>query len=95
VRSLADALERLAGELGFEAHDAAVAVLERWDAVAGAEVAEHAQPLHLRDGVLTVGVDDPAWATHVKYLGPNLARDLNAAVGASVVSSVHVVVGRP
>lgn len=94
-RSLGDSLERLAGELGFEAHARAVAVLEHWPTVAGPEVAEHADPLHLRDGVLTVSVDEPAWATHLRYLGPNLAADLNAAVGAEVVVTVNVVVGRP
>lgn len=95
VKSVGQALERLAHEIGLEERRPAVAVHEHWAAVAGEDVAAHAVPKRLREGVLTVEVDDPAWATHVHYLGPSLAAALNEAVGAPVVAEIRVVVGRP
>lgn len=94
VRSVGEALERLASELGLEERRPAVAVQERWAGVAGEEVAAHAAPRRLDEGVLTVEVDDPAWATHVRYLGPALADALNEALGALVVRELRVVVTR-
>lgn len=94
-KSLGDALERLAGELGLDQRRPGVTVQERWPEVAGDEVAAHATPRHLDEGILTVEVDDPAWATHLRYLGPALARGLNDAAGEEIVAEIRIVVGRP
>ena len=42
----------------------------RWDEAVGDQVAHHVKPLKLDEGVLVVEVDDPAWATQVKFLTP-------------------------
>jgi len=36
----------------------------------------HCQLANIRDGLLVVLVDSPAWATRVRLLGPSLLRDL-------------------
>jgi hypothetical protein len=40
----------------------------RWDEAVGEQVAQHVKPIKLDDRVLVVEVDDPAWATQVKFL---------------------------
>lgn len=94
VRSVGEALDRLVHELGLDDRRPAVAVQERWREVAGPEVAAHAAARKLEDGLLTVEVDDPAWATHLRFLAPSLAASLNEAVGGAVVREIRVVVGR-
>lgn len=94
MKTVGEALERLAADLGLDEHRSAVSVHDGWNEAAGEEVAAHAQPHQLVDGVLTVEVDDPAWATHVRYLGPAIAASLNEAAGAAVVAEIRVVVGR-
>jgi predicted nucleic acid-binding Zn ribbon protein len=39
-----------------------------WDEAVGPAVAAHVQPLRLEGTVLTVEVDDPAWATQIRLL---------------------------
>lgn len=94
LRSVGESLDRLATELGLDGARPAVAVHDAWRDAVGDEIADHAVPGRLDDGVLTVTVDDPAWATHLRYLGPRLAADLNAAVGGTVVDRLRVVVRR-
>lgn len=40
----------------------------RWDEAVGDQVSDHVRPVKLDEGVLVVQVDDPAWATQVKFL---------------------------
>ena len=95
MRTVGEAIERLAADLGLEEHRPAISVHDGWNEAAGEEVAAHALPRQLVDGVLTVEVDDPAWATHVRYLGPAIVASLNEAAGAPVVAEIRVVVARP
>ena len=89
---------RIRGELGqrrgWERRLAASAVLDRWEEVAGAEVAAHATPVRIAGGVLVVRVEDPGWATQLQYLRASLRDRANALLGEEVVRGVQVVVGR-
>ena len=58
-------------------------VFARWEEVVGAEVAAHAEPRSLRDGVLVIAVDQPAWATQLRFLGADLLARVRDATGCS------------
>jgi predicted nucleic acid-binding Zn ribbon protein len=66
------------------------AVFGDWDEVVGAQVAAHVRPISVDDGVLVVMVDQPGWATQLRFLEADLMARLNEAAGATVVSSVQV-----
>jgi predicted nucleic acid-binding Zn ribbon protein len=55
-----------------------------WDEAVGPAVAEHVQPLRLDDGVLVVGVDDPAWATQIQLLESSVRARLGEIAGVRV-----------
>ena len=48
----------------------------RWNEAVGEQVAQHVRPIKLDDGVLVVEVDDPAWATQVKFLSTMITERL-------------------
>ena len=56
----------------------------RWPEAVGAQVAEHVRPLKLDEGMLVVEVDDPAWATQVKFLTPTIIERLRAVAGVEI-----------
>jgi hypothetical protein len=56
----------------------------RWGDAVGAQVADHVRPLKLDGGVLTVEVDDPAWATQIKFLTPMIIERLASVAGVTV-----------
>ncbi len=47
-------------------------VFGRWDEAVGANVAAHVRPVRLDQRVLTVEVDDAAWATQVTFLSSTI-----------------------
>ena len=70
------------------------AVVERWADVVGADIAGHARPVAIREGALVVEVDDPVWASQLKWLGNDLLSRLAEAVGGPVAERVEVRVRR-
>jgi hypothetical protein len=70
--STADSTQQLGGVFG------------RWKETVGEAVARHVQPLRLDGRRLVVEVDDPAWATQLKFLEADLRERLLAVTGAPI-----------
>ena len=68
-------------------------VFGRWVEAVGEQVAAHVRPLKLDERVLVVEVDDPAWATQVKFLAPTIIERLGE-IGGVEVDRVEVRVDR-
>jgi predicted nucleic acid-binding Zn ribbon protein len=93
-RRVGDSLERLARRLGAPAAGSLAKVFTGWDDLVGAQLASHIRPVSLVDGVLTVAVDDPAWATEVRFLAPTLLERVNTRCGAGTAGRIEVRVRR-
>lgn len=59
-------------------------VFGRWEEAVGEQVAGHVKPVKLDEGILLVEVDDPAWATQVKFLAPTITERLAEVAGVRV-----------
>ena len=81
---------RLSGERGWAPRLADGAVFGRWAELVGSEVAEHARPESLRDGVLTVQADSTAWATQLRLLQRQLLARIATGLGDGVVTSMRI-----
>jgi predicted nucleic acid-binding Zn ribbon protein len=67
------------------------AVFGRWREVVGDQIADHAAPASLHDGVLTVSAESTAWATQLRMVQAQLLAKIAAAVGDGVVTSLKIV----
>jgi len=70
--SLAAALAGLAGERGWSGALAEAALFVDWAEAVGPAVADHAQPVELREGQLVVRCDSTAWATQLGLMRAQL-----------------------
>ncbi len=59
-------------------------VFGRWIDAVGENVADHVRPVRLDQRVLTVEVDEAAWATQVKFLSATIIRRLHEVAGVEV-----------
>jgi hypothetical protein len=59
-------------------------VFGRWEQAVGEQVAAHVIPVRLDEGVLVVEVDDPSWATHVKFLSGTIVDRLDVIAGVRI-----------
>lgn len=76
---------------GWSAKVAEGAVFGRWRAVVGDQIAAHAAPTALHDGVLTVSAESTAWATQLRMVQSQILAKIAAAVGDGVVKSLKIV----
>ena len=81
----------LARTRGWSVKVAEGAVFGRWRTVVGEQIAEHAIPTTLSEGVLTVSAESTAWATQLRMVQAQLVAKIAAAVGDGVVKSVKIV----
>jgi len=59
-------------------------VFGRWVEAVGEAVAEHVSPIKLDGTKLVVEVDDPAWATQLRFLETTLKQRLAEVAGATI-----------
>ena len=93
-RRIGEVVDRLVQGMGAPSAGAFGAVFSGWADVVGADVAANARPLSLHDGRLVVAVEQPGWATQLRYLERDLLARLAEACGAGVVTSIDVRVKR-
>lgn len=89
--AIADSLDHLLGERGWQTEVAVGSVLGRWDQIVGGDVAQHSEPVSFIDGVLTVRASSTAWATQIRYLTSQVLGRMNAELGADTVVELRVV----
>ncbi len=77
-------MDRLLSSLRGGDRATTVSVFSRWTELVGDQIAAHCRPLKLDGGVLVVEVDDPAWATQMKFLHSEVIERLRAGGGMAV-----------
>lgn len=80
----------LAKKRGWSAHVAEGTVFGHWPVVVGQQIANHATPIGLSDGVLSVAAESTAWATQLRMVQGQLLAKIAAAVGNGVVTSLKI-----
>lgn len=89
-QTLGAATRDLARTRGWSPKVAEGAVFGQWSTVVGEQIAEHATPSSLREGVLTVAAESTAWATQLRMVQSQLLAKIAAAVGDGVVTSLKI-----
>ncbi len=80
----------LAKKRGWSGQVAEGTVLGNWSAVVGQQIADHAVPTALNEGVLNVTAESTAWATQLRMIQSQLLAKIAAAVGNGVVTSLKI-----
>jgi predicted nucleic acid-binding Zn ribbon protein len=81
---------RIAADRGWVEQLQGGQVFGRWAKLVGEDVAEHAKPIALSDGELTVQASSTAWATQLRLLQRDLIKRIAAGVGHGVVKRLRI-----
>ena len=87
---LAQALERLLADQGWQDQSAVAVLMGEWDQIVGRDIAEHVRPVSFTDGELRLVAESTAWATQVRLLLPQVHRAIDERVGAGVVAAIRI-----
>jgi predicted nucleic acid-binding Zn ribbon protein len=89
-RRLGEALDRLVQSMGAPSVTALEKIFGNWPGVVGPEVAQHSKPVRLDRDQLTVEVDDPAWASQLRWMSAQVLAALDREVGEGTVKGLKV-----
>jgi predicted nucleic acid-binding Zn ribbon protein len=92
IRTLADSLARVVGGIGPASDIMAIHMV--WAEMVGDTVAEHCQPRRISDGCLMVEVDQPGWATELRYLEATIVSRITERVPDAGITTMRVSVRR-
>lgn len=81
---LSDELDALLRKLGSESSTVVAGIFSNWDQLVGDTVAQHVSPIKLESGRLLVEVDEPAWATQMRFLESEIISKLSTSTGNTI-----------
>ncbi len=79
-------LTRLLASLGSDDAESVKGVFGAWNELVGETVAAHVQPVKLDHATLIVEVDDPHWATEMRFLSAALCEKISQLTTTPVTS---------
>jgi hypothetical protein len=86
-------LDRVLRGLGAPEASGVHLVFDRWTEVVGEALAARTKPLRIEGSRLVLAVDEPAMATHVTFLQPELLARLEELLGPGRVTALDLRVG--
>ena len=93
-RKVGESLDRVSRGLGLPPASATGRLVRAWPEVVGEAVAAHTTPRWVRDGVLSLAVDDPVWAAQLRWLEADLLARVAEVTGPGVVERITLHVRR-
>ena len=81
---LSDEIDALLRRLGSESTFVVAGIFGNWAQLVGDTVALHASPIKLDSGRLLVEVDEPAWATQMRFLESEIISKISASTGSTI-----------
>jgi len=94
LRPVSDALHAVRRDLGLGEPSHFDALAAAWADLVGSPLSAHSRPRALRDGVLSIAVDGPEWASQLRYLDQVLLDRVAADLPSVEVREVRVSVVR-
>lgn len=87
--SIGDTLDRVLAGLGAPPASALERVVRAWPDLVGPAAADALRPVAVRDGVLVVSSEDPAWVGQARWMEDTVVRGLDDVLGPGVVTSLR------
>ena len=91
MEAVSGVLARLLRGLGLEDGLRGWRAVQEWPETVGPALARHAHAVEFRGGTLLVEVEGSAWMQEIGFLKRELAKRINARLGADVVREVRLV----
>ena len=89
--SLKDALQDFFRSQGFERKISEAEVLEYWPNAVGGTIAAKTEALKMKEGILTIKVEDAVWRNELVYLRMDFREKINNKIGRELIKDIKFV----
>ncbi len=90
---IASILKPLLKKYGLEAQMQVYTLIDRWEKIAGHQIASHTLPYQLKFKKLYLYVDSSVWMNHLNYLKEELKGKINREMGEPIVKEISLKIG--
>ncbi|MBI3606023.1 MAG: DUF721 domain-containing protein [Nitrospirae bacterium] len=90
---IASILKPLLKKYGLEAQMQVYTLIDRWEKIAGHQIASHTLPYQLKFKKLYLYVDSSVWMNHLNYLREELKGKINREMGEPIVKEISLKIG--
>ena len=66
------------------------AVFSKWEELVGDVIGSHSRPAGIADGVLTVEVENQAWASEMSWMAEELVRQIQLKLDTDEIHSIKI-----
>jgi predicted nucleic acid-binding Zn ribbon protein len=91
--ALGSVLGDLVNRQGWASRLQSATLFSQWDAICGADIAAHCEPVRLAGGILVLRVESQIWATQLRYCVPDITQNIQTQLGIDNIRDVRIVVG--
>lgn len=88
---ISDVLNNLIQDREWQSGIAEGNLFANWEKLVGAEIAEHAEPIAILDGVLTIKTSSTAWAVQLNLISNDLLASLQASAPGALVEKLSII----
>jgi hypothetical protein len=89
-----DLVDKLLHGLGLDERLQQYKALIIWNDVVGPQIAARTRPVRIRDNILEINVDQPAWMQQLQLMKPKILARLNAELGKATIRDLYLKRGK-
>ncbi|WP_278313966.1 DciA family protein [Lolliginicoccus levis] len=89
-QALGSLANQIAKQRGWSGQISGGSVISHWERIVGPDIAEHATPVRLEAGLLSIETVSTAWATQLRYMQSQVLARIAASVGHGVVTTLRI-----
>ena len=83
-------VDRVLKHLNAPTADVVESVFANWEDLVGEVIAKHTRPQRITNGVLIIEVDDPAWASEMKWMSEALLEQIRAGADTVEINEIRI-----
>lgn len=80
-------------KMGIEKQYNSYSIMIHWKKIVGDEIAIHAYPIILQNGILVIGVNNSVWCHHLSMMKENIMDKINVFVGEKLILDIRFKAG--
>jgi hypothetical protein len=89
-----DLVDKLLHGLGLDERLHQYKALIIWNDVVGPQIAARTRPVRIRENILEINVDQPAWMQQLQLMKPKILSRLNAELGEATIKDLYLKHGK-
>lgn len=93
MQKMTDIIPMTLRNMGLQKKYNSQSILVHWKKIVGDEIAIHAYPIVVQNGIVVLGVNNSVWCHHLSMMKENIISKINDFIGEKIISDIRFQAG--